>query len=230
MIIVSPSTISNSKVLETRTVPKKMLGRIALYPKAAGWRIWARLIVEVQLLRYLLALLPFAGIPFMRNDLALPITQAPIAMLMVIGVVEMRGLRYSKKERARRVDDDEAARRLDQLAFRARAILRKIAARHGLSEGTLHLVMEQSELARIPPLTLVSVQTDTPTPHLLSLDAADREAIDTGLFDSDFDERALAAVNQKEEVFLRDVAQEARGVSAHARLSALLDQRKEAEV
>ncbi len=225
MLIVSDTTIANRRVLETRALPKKFFGRVQLVPKAAGVGLWLRLIVEMQLLRYLAALLPFVAIPLLSRDLALPVTQAPLAMLVVIALVEMKVLRLSKAARARAVGEDEAARRLDTLAFRARAALRLIAARQGIAEGELRLVIEQSELARIAPLTLVSVQCAQPAPRLLSLDMADRAAL-AGLFDAALSERDLLAVNHREDRYIRDIAQEARAVSAHARLAAALDKRR----
>ncbi|MDG3042229.1 hypothetical protein [Roseicyclus marinus] len=224
MLIASDTTISNRGVLETRSLPKKFLGRVQLVPRRGGFRLWLRMIVEIQILRYLSALLPFVAIPLLSRDLALPVTQAPLAMLIVIAFVEMKVLRLSKAGRARAVDADTAARRLDTLAFRARAALRKIAARHALTDGDLRLVIEQSELARIAPLTLVSVQTDRPAPRLLSLDEGDRAAL-ADLFDADLTERDLLAVNHRDDLYIRDIAQEARAVSAHARLAAALEKR-----
>ena len=114
------------------------------------------------------------------------------------------------------------AERLDLLRFRATAVLTRIAARHPDRAGLLHLVVEQSELARVTPLTLVSVQTDTPGPALLDLDPADRAIIVEGLFTEGLTERDLHLANMRENVFVRDVAFDTRGVSAHARLSALM--------
>jgi hypothetical protein len=224
MLIVTDTTIANRGVLETRSLPRKFLGRVQLVPRRASLGLWLRLMVEMQLLRYLAALLPFVVMPLVARDTAAPIMQAPLAMVVVIGLVEMKVLRLSKSARARAVDADGAARRLDTLAFRAKAALRKIAARQGIAEGELRLVIEQSELARIPPLTLVSVQTDRPKPRLLSLDAADR-AVLAGLFDADLTERDLLAVNHRDDLYIRDIAQEARAVSAHARLAAALEKR-----
>ena len=229
MLIVSDTTIANRGALETRSLPKKIFGRVQLVPKRAGLRLWVRLIVEIQILRYLSALLPFVAIPFMSRDLALPVTQAPLAMLVVIAFVELKVLRLSERARKRGVSEDEAARRLDTLAFRARACLRRIAARHEITQGDLRLVIEQSELARIPPLTLVSVQTGTPSPHLLSLDEGDRAVLRDGLFDAELTERDLLAVNHRTDLYIRDIAEEARAVSAHARLAAALEKRAAAE-
>jgi len=223
MLIVTQATIANHRVLETRSLPKKFLGRVQLMPKRAGLGLWCRMIVEIQVLRYLSALLPFVAIPLVSRDLALPVTQAPLAMLVVIALVELKLLRLSKSARARAVGEDEAAHRLDTLTFRARACLRAIAARHGLATGQLRLVIEQSELARIAPLTLVSVQSDTPGPHLLALDAEDRARLQT-LFDAELTETDLLAVNHRQDSYIRDIAQEARAVSAHARLAAALAQ------
>ena len=146
-------------------------------------------------------------------------------MLVLVMVVELKLLRLSAAARSRVVDADEAARRLDRLAFRARACLRRIAAHRGIAEGELRLVVEQSELARIAPLTLVSVQTEVPSPHLPPLDETDRAILTEGLFDADFTEADLLAVNHRDDIYLRDVAQEARAVSAHARLAAFLETR-----
>lgn len=223
MLIVTHATIANRAALETASLPKKFLGRVPLVPRAAGAALWLRLAAEIQILRYLAALAPFVALPLAFRDLALPISQAPLLMLIVLVLVEMRVLRLSKAARARAVDPDEAARRLDRLAFRARAVLRGIAARHGLAEGQLRLVVEQSELARIPPLTLVSVQTDTPAPRLLALDPVDLQALRAGLFDAELTEADLLAVNHRDDLYVRDIAQEARAVSAHARLAALIE-------
>lgn len=225
MLIVAPQTISNAGVLETRSLPKKFFGRVQLVPRGAGVRLWARLILEIQFLRYMAALVPFIAIPFMSNDLALPVTQAPLAMVLVIAVVEMRVLRLTDRARERLVSEDEAARRLDAFTFRARGALRRIAARKGISEGEVMLVAEQSELARVPPLTLVSVQSAVPQPHVLDLDPEDRAILEETLFDEAFTERMLHDVNMRQDQPIRQVRIEARSVSAHARLAAALEAR-----
>jgi hypothetical protein len=227
MLIVTRATIANPGILHTSSLPKKFLGRVQVIPRGGGLRLWLRLLVEMQLLRYLTALLPFAVIPLVSPDLAMPVMQAPLVMLVVVAWVEMRVLRPTKAARARAVTADEAARRLDTLTFRARAALRRIAARQDLTEGQLLLVVEQSELGRVPPLTFVSVQTDQPGPRLLDLDPEDRAAL-TDLFDATFSERDLLALNHRDSLYLRTITQEARAVSAHARLAAFLDKRKAA--
>ena len=229
MLIVTPETVANRGALDAASLPKKFFGRVVVLPRRAGVGLWLRLIVEMQLLRYLVALLPFVAVAFANRDLAGPISQAPLMMLLVIAAVEMRVLRHTKSGRAALMAPDDAARVLDALSFRARGALRKIAARRGIATGELRMVVEQSELARIAPLTFVSVQSADPKPHIVPLDAGDRAVIAGTLFDADLTERDLMRANQHQEVFIRDVAQEARGVSAHARLAAALDGKRMVE-
>jgi hypothetical protein len=223
MLILTDATMRNPGVLETRSLPKKFLGRVLVVPLNAGLRTWVRLLVEMQPLRFLITLMPFAISPILVRDLAVPVMQAPALMVILVLLVEIKVLRLSAKARAKQVGTDEAARRLDTLAFRGRSCLRRIAARHDLQEGTLRLVVEQSELARIPPLTLVSVQSDLPVPHVVRLDREDREVLTQGLFDATFTERDLLAVNHRDNRYVREISQEARAVSAHARLAARLE-------
>ncbi len=228
MLVVAPDTILNPAVLETRSLPKKFLGRVQLLPRRGGAGLWARFILEMQFVRYMVALVPFIAIPLLSNDLALPVTQAPLAMLVVIAIVELKVLRLSRRGRERLISEDEAARRIDAFTFRARAALRKIAARRDIAEGEMMLVLEQSELARVSPLTLVSLQSATPSPHVLDLDAAERGILQETLFDSELTERMVHAANLREDRMIREVRIEARSVSAHARLAAWMDRRVEA--
>jgi hypothetical protein len=229
MLVVAPDTIVNTGVLETRSLPKKFLGRVQLVPRRGGAALWARFILEMQFVRYMVALVPFIAIPLLSNDLALPVTQAPLAMLVVIALIELKVLRLSKRGRERLISEAEAERRLDAFTFRARAALRKIAARRNLQEGEIALVLEQSELARVTPLTLVSVQTAVPEPHVLDLDAGDRAILHEALFDEDLTERMLHAANLREDRMIREVKIETGSVSAHARLAAYLDRRGAAQ-
>lgn len=225
MLIVTHDTLANPGILDTRSLPRKFFGRVMPVPRGAGAALWLRLMVEIQPLRYTAELLPFIVAPLVFRDLATQVMQAPALMVITVAVVELKLLRLSAAARARAVDADTADRRRDTLAFRARACLRRIAARHDMTAGELRLVVEQSELARVAPLTLVSVQTDQPKPRVLPLDPADRAILTEGLFDAAFTERDLLAVNHRDQTYLRDIAQDARAVSAHARLAARLDQR-----
>jgi hypothetical protein len=56
----------------------------------------------------------------------------------------------------------------------------------------------------------------------LTLSTEDRAILQAGLFDADLTERDLLAVNHRDSLYLRDIAQEARAVSAHSRLAAAL--------
>ncbi|SLN52140.1 hypothetical protein ROJ8625_02620 [Roseivivax jejudonensis] len=221
MFVLTRETVLNPAALDTRSLPKKVFGRIMPWPRRGiCGRDLARLIFEVQILRYVSALIPFLLAMAIWPHLALPIAQAPLPMVIVLSLVEMRVLRLAPEARKRRVDADEAGRRLDRLAFRARGCLRRIAAAHDLREGDLRLVVEQSELARVPPLTLVSVQSAHPAPHLLDLQADDRAILHAGLFDAELTEAHLLAANQREDTYVREVEIDARSVSGHARMAA----------
>ncbi len=225
MLIMTEATIANHGILQANNLPRKFLGRVQIFPRRGGLRLWMRILFEMEFLRFLVPLLPFVAVPLFSREWALPVMQAPLVMVIVVAWVELRFMRPTKEARADAVTADEAARRLDTLTFRARACLRSIAARQELTEGQLHLVIEQSELGRVPPLTLVSVQTDQPKPRLLTLDAADRADVST-LFDASLTERDLLAVNHRDSLYLRTITQETRAVSAHARLAAVLEKRK----
>lgn len=222
MILLSPETVLNPSALETRSLPKKIIGRVQILPKRAGFLTWIRLIFEMQLLRYLSALLPFLALILFSRDLALPVTQAPLAMILVIGIVELKVLRLSKPARERLITQAEADRIHDAFAFRAKALLRRVAARRGIEAGELRLVVEQSELARVAPLTFVSVQSAEPSPHVVALAREDREIL-RDLFDDTLSERDLHRANLRKDDALLDVALDAEGVSAHARLAAWMD-------
>lgn len=223
MFIVCPSTLCNSKALETRSVPKRMIGRIAIIPRrGASWRVVARLVFEVQVLRYLIALLPFVIAMLVWPHLALPISQAPIPMLFLIYFVETRVFNIPPGKRCDLISDAERDRILDALQFNARRVLTRIAARKDLQEGEIHLVVEQSEMGRVPVLTLVSVQQATPSPEVLDLDPAEREMIRTSLFDDTLSEDGLHKATLRERKNLWTVILDAREVSAHARMAALM--------
>lgn len=223
MFVVTPQTVWNPAALETRRIPKKMIGRIAILPRRGVTPgLIARLVLEGQFLRFTVALMPFVIAMLIWPESALPISQAPIAMLIVVGVVEMKLLRIAPEKRAEVCSEADAARTLDALRFRANRLLARIAAVRGLREGSLHLVLEQSELARVPPLTLVSVQMDAATREVLDLSPDERGWLAAELFADGLTEAALRDANQREGAFLRDIAFEMRGVSAHARLAAMM--------
>jgi len=224
MIIVSPSTIWNSSALETRSVPKRVLGRITILPRTGfGAGTLLRLIFEVQVLRYVLSLVPFVIAMFVWPHLALPIAQAPILMVMVIALCETRLLAVGRDDREKLITDGDMARTLDALRFNATRLLTRLAARRGLTSGDLLLVIEQSELARIAPLTLVSIQQREPAPMVLTLDADEQRMIRAGLFDDQLTERLLHLVGLRENENLRTISVNTATISAHTRMTALLD-------
>ncbi|MGD1883671.1 MAG: hypothetical protein ACFB11_15350 [Paracoccaceae bacterium] len=223
MFVLTRNTLLNPGALDTVNLPKRVLGRVMIWPRrGASGAFWARLIFEVQPLRYTVLLLPFMAAIFIWPHLALPIAQAPVPMLIVIGVVELKVLRRNKASRAALISEDDAARTLDLLHFRGQDALRRIVARRKLQEGEMQLIVEQSEMARITPLTLVSLQRDQPKPHVVDLDEQERQILHATLFDADLTERDLHNANLRYDTFLRDVTLDARGVSAHARLEAAL--------
>jgi hypothetical protein len=141
-------------------------------------------------------------------------------MFGLVYLIETRVLAIPSPEKRRAlIDPADAARGLDLLAVRGRRILAGIAAGRGLTEGALTLVVEQSGMARVAPLTIVSVQTAT-GPSYLDLDEGERAAI-AELFADGLDERLLQRINLSEDRFVRTVAFEAKAVSAHARLAAM---------
>lgn len=221
IFLVSPGTVLNPGVLETRRIPKRILGRVMLWPRHGPFSaLFWRVVFEAQVLRYTVSLLPFVVAVLVWQESALAIAQAPLPMFALIWLVEMRFLRVPPQQRAALINAADAERGLDLLQVRARAALTRIAAGRGMAQGSLHLVVEQSELARVAPLTLVSVQSED-GPQVLRL-SPDEQALLHGLFQPPLTEAQLHLINLSQNAFVRDVALEARGISAHARLAALM--------
>ena len=223
ILYAAPSRVLNTAVLEITAPPRKFLGRgFGIVPrgtvtKAGFWR----LVAEFQLLRYLVALTPFPVAMFVWPHLALPISQAPLLMFLLVYLVESRVLAIPREARKTLIGEVEAARALDTFRVRGAAILSRIAAGRGLFHGELHLAVEQSELARVAPLTVVSVQLSGPPAEVLDLTGGEIAMVERELFAEGLDERLLHRVNLAQNVFLRSVAFDASTVSAHARLEAL---------
>jgi hypothetical protein len=226
MFIVSPDTVLNRMALEARAVPRRFMGRSTLWPsRGAGPGLWLRIIFEVEILRYLGSLLPFVIAALIWQDKALAISQAPLLMFLLVYMVETRFLRPSPAQRAALLDEAEADRRMDLFRARARQILTRIASGRGIARGGLLLVVEQSELARIAPLSFVSVQiegTEDADPHLLALTTAEEALIRETLFQPPLTEAALHRVCLMRDEFLCSERLDPRHVSAHARLAALM--------
>lgn len=227
MLIAAPSRVLNPAVLEITAPPRKFLSRgFGIVPRGRPLRaaFW-RLVVEFQLLRYLLALFPFPLAMAIWPHLALPISQAPLLMFLLVYLVEVRVFSIPPGARKTLIDEAEAARALDALRVRGAAILARIAALRDMAEGEMYLAVEQSELARVTPLTVVSVQLGGARARVLDLSDAEIALIRDELFADGLDERLLQRVNQAENVFFRSAAFDAASVSAHARLEALATRR-----
>jgi hypothetical protein len=224
IFVVTPDTIRRSDALSPRKVPARVMGRgMRAVPRAGpASRVFWRMVLDQSFPRYMLALVPFPVAMLIRPDLALAISQAPLLMFALVYLVEANVLSIPTPEKRRALmAEDRAERGLDRLRLRGREILSRIAAGRQMTEEVLHLVVEQSALARVPQLTLVSVQVEAEKPYLLALDPAEREMLAERLFDDDLSEQTLHLINLRENVFLRDVALEARAISAHARLMAM---------
>lgn len=219
MFIIAPDTIANRALLEVSQLPRRFLGRVFVWPLREGdWRLKLRLILEVEALRYFAALTPFIVIAIIWRGSALAISQAPL--LVVVYCVEIRLLRLSTAARDRLMTAAERDRSLDLLALRGRQILTRIAAGRRMAQGQLHLVVEQSELARVAPLTLVTVQW-TEGPVVLDLTAPERVLIRDALFAPPLTEAAMHRLSLARSEPIHTVALEVRTIPAHARMAAL---------
>jgi hypothetical protein len=209
--------------LQTRILPKRILGRVRIHPRrGAGPGLRLRMVFEVELLRYMLSLAPIAAAALIFPDKALAISQAPLLMFGLVYLVETRVLRVPKDKRAALLPLADQERGLDLLRQRGRSLLTKIAAGRGLADGRLVLVVEQSDLAGVAPLSLVSVQRD-PGAEVLALTAPEEALLRDGLFQPPLDERALHKITLAGNEGVHAVELEMRAVSAHARLAAMMD-------
>ena len=220
MLIVTRDTLSNPGILVVRQLPRRFVERVVVWPRRGSIGLMARTLAEMQFLRYCTWLAPLVVVALIWRGTALPLSQGPVLMVVLVVWVEMRVLRVSPARRAR-MDRDAAARTVDLLMVQGRAALTRIAAGRGMKAGALTLVVEQSPLRLLPPLTYVSVQAEEPV-RVVELDAGERAVLEAELFRGPLTERALLQANTAENVFLREVALDARGVSAHARLAAAL--------
>jgi hypothetical protein len=220
--VVTPSAVLKPSALAGRKVPRPLLrAGLGLAPRTRPFgRETRRLLFQHALARYVAALLPFPVAALTWPELALPISQAPLLMLILVLYIETSVLSIGSPEKRRAlVPPDEIARTGDLFAARARDLLVRIAARRNLATGTLHLVAEQSGMARVPPFTIVSLQSESG--EILEPDPHERSLLEAGLFDATFPEARLHLVNLATDTFQRSVALDARTVSGHARLAAM---------
>ncbi len=225
MFIVTPKTVNASAALKMKQVPRKFVNRVSLFPRPGqGQGTTLRMVFEVQTFRYTLPLLPFLAIGLTWQNTALALAQAPILMVLLIGMVEMKLLRLSPKARAALIDETGAERGLDLLRVRSVSLLTRVAAGQGITSGMMHMVVEQSELARLPPLTYVSVQFEPEGggPVFLDLTKAEMAMIREELLAAPLDEQELYRINMMQGKSLRMTSFDPAQVSAHARLAALM--------
>lgn len=234
ILFVTPSTILNRARLELRRAPKKLLGfGVGPIPRGAVLKaVFWRLFFENALPRYIVALSPFPVLLWLFPQSALAVSQAPLFMLALVLFVETYVLSISDPDKRKAlIDPVEAAKGLDRLQLRGKAALAEIAAKRGVETGALYLVVEQSEMWRAPPLTLISVQRppregggdggEEGEFGFLDLDSAEKTLLETSLFDEALTERLLHRINMAQSTSVRSISLETRSVSAHARLAAL---------
>jgi hypothetical protein len=220
--VVTPSAVLRPGALDGRRAPRPLLpAGLALVPRGRPLgREARRLLFQHAIARYLAALLPFPIAMIIWPELALPISQAPLLMLILVLFIETSVISIGSPEKRRALAHrDEIARTGDLVLARARELLIRVAARRGLASGTLHLVVEQSGMARVPPFTLVSLQSDTG--EVLELDAEERALLAAGLFGDDLTERRLHVVGLATDTFMHATSLDVRTVSAHTRLAAM---------
>ena len=221
MLILTHDTLRNPGILDVRQLPRRIFGRVTPWPRALTAGHLARMMAEFQGLRFAVPMLPLVAAMLIWPGMAIALAQAPPLMIVAIWFAETRILRVPPGRRAGLIDAAAADRGLDLLRVQGRAALTRIAAGRDMRSGALRLVIEQSDLARLPPLTYVSVQSED-GPAILDLTAAERALLAEDLFRPPLSEALLQRINQSSGVFLREVSLDARGVSAHARLAAAL--------
>ena len=233
IFLVTPSTVSNAIKLRGGSPPRKILsGLTSIFPRGLMLNpLWWRLALEYPLLRYSFALSPFPVAMIIWPDLALPISGAPLLMFLFINYIEGEILSVSDPDKRRRLlEPAESARRQDLFAARARTLLTRIAAGRGMTEGSLHLVVEVSPMRPVTPLVVVSLQTavedDRRGSPVLELSEEERGWLGGELFDAfsgrgKLTEAEFHRMCLRENRFLHAVELEARSISAHARMAAL---------
>lgn len=228
IVFLTPDGILNRSLLVTKTVPRRVLSLgLFVLPLVPPWRgVFWRATLEHALARYAIALSPFLAALAIWPNLALPIAQAPLLMFLAIWLFERRVLAISDPAKRRAlIAEDDAGRALDRLRVAAEAALTRLAAARELSDGVLHLVIEQSAHARVAPLTLVSVIHETDDVRILDLERGECEALRSALFPDEEAERVLHLVNLAEGKQIRQASIEPMAISAHARLAALAAKR-----
>ncbi|MEM9708199.1 MAG: hypothetical protein AAF871_05355 [Pseudomonadota bacterium] len=224
IVFLTHGGIVNRSLLTTKSVPRRVLSLgLFLVPRVPPWRgVFWRAIFEHALARYTVALSPFVIVMAIWPRMALPIAEAPLLMFLFVWLFEKYGLSVPSAEARRAlILEDEAGRLLDRIRVAGEAQLSRIGADREIETGMLHLVIEQSAYARVPPLTLVSVLLEAEKIEILNLSRDECDALGRALFPEADTERALHRAGLAEGVQIRRFAFDPRTITAHARLAAL---------
>ncbi|MCE6952688.1 hypothetical protein LAZ40_24585 [Cereibacter sphaeroides] len=224
IFVLAPSTIFNRWTLKARRLPRLMLAEAQrplprrLMLSSAFWRMAA----ESPMLRNAAVIAPIPAAVLVAPDLVTASLGLSPALLFLMLFAEGNLVPV----RARKGEAEEAERVLDLLRTRGRAVLTRIAASRGVAKGKLTLVVEQSSLARLPPITLVSVHSASDN-AVIDLSRDEQRMLREGLFAEGLDEAMLLRVNLVQKTPVREVSLEAGSISAHARLAGMARRVKE---
>lgn len=218
IFVLAPSTILNRWTLKAPRLPKLMLAEAGrpwprrLVLSSAFWRMTA----ESPILRNAAVVAPIPAAIMGAPDLVTAsLALSPILLFLMLfaegNVVPVR---------ARAGEADNADRVLDLLRLRGRLALTRIAAGRGILQGRLTLVVEQSTLARLPPITLVSVKSAADN-NVIDLTRDEQKVLRDGLFGEGLDEGALKRVNLLQKTPVREITLDVASISAHARLAGM---------
>ncbi|WP_145106354.1 hypothetical protein [Cereibacter sediminicola] len=217
IFVLAPSTTFNRKTLKARRFPGRFAEPQRPLPRrlmlsTAFWRMAA----ESAMLRNGAVVAPIPAAVLVAPDLV----TASLALSPILLFLLLFAEGHLVPVRPRSGDEDEVARVLDLLRLRGRSVLTRIAAERGILKGRLTLVIEQSSLARLPPITLVSIQNSADG-RVLDLSDEEQRMVRETLFTDGLRESALLRVNLVEKKPMREVSLEAHSISAHARLAAM---------
>lgn len=221
MFIVTPHSVWNPAALGKGRPDRPLMGRATMVLPAGLMRarVFWRILLEYPFVRYAIVLFPIPVAIIIWPGLALPISGAPLLMFLIVLWVEGNVLSIPTAARRRALmDRAEVDRGLDLLRERMRAAVVRIAAGRGMAAGTLTLVIEQSPMAAIPPLTLASLRDEAG--RVLPLSEAEAAEV-RGVLSEGIDAGRLHRINLADNVTLRAVMVEAASISAHARLAAM---------
>ncbi|MEO1494892.1 MAG: hypothetical protein AAFV19_22335 [Pseudomonadota bacterium] len=223
LLFLTRANVASPSALKLTKVPKRFLSLgVRVFPRKMFSALFWRVVFEIPVARYALALSPVPVALVLKPEWALPISLAPVPMALFVILIESYVLNVpSPAARRALISPVEQDRGLDLLKIRAEQVLTRLGAARHPGTGVLHLVIEQSEILRVAPLTYVSIQPDGPEPDFLSLTEDEQTMIAEALFDAAFDEARLRLINAAQNQFVRTYVLDPNSISAHARLAAL---------